>query len=364
MNEPPSNKISEKYDLVIVGAGPSGCTVANQISEDYKTLLIDRVAFPRTKPCGGVLVEESKELLKKLGLPLSVFTNPIEIDLEYVDLQNKLAIKTERNLWNVSRERFDWWIFNLLKEKNIDFLSETALIGIDSKKNLVELQLSGSSETKIKTNCLVMASGATTTFVRDYLKKSEIGKYLAIQETSIPIPSSYYKNYTIFIFDNDISDYYSWIIPKKSGLVIGAAIELQRGREKFDLFKRKIMEVFGIVGNGDTEAHLISRPKNMNEVILGEKNILFVGEAAGLITPTTGEGISYAIRSGVNAAVAINEDGLENPFDKYMELSEPLVRSIEIKLETAKKLSDPILRKKFFESIDKSRIIEIPKYNL
>ncbi len=48
--------LQETYDVVIVGAGPSGSTAAKCLAEkEYNVLLIDRDAFPRDKPCGGGL---------------------------------------------------------------------------------------------------------------------------------------------------------------------------------------------------------------------------------------------------------------------------------------------------------------------
>ncbi|MCK5112533.1 MAG: FAD-dependent monooxygenase, partial [Thermoplasmatales archaeon] len=52
-----------KYDVVIVGAGPSGSTAAKCLAEkEVKVLLIDKEKFPRDKPCGGGL---STKVLKR-----------------------------------------------------------------------------------------------------------------------------------------------------------------------------------------------------------------------------------------------------------------------------------------------------------
>ena len=50
------------YDVIVVGAGPSGSTVAKFLSEKgVKVLLIDKDKFPRDKPCGGGLCEHITE---------------------------------------------------------------------------------------------------------------------------------------------------------------------------------------------------------------------------------------------------------------------------------------------------------------
>src|SRR5205823_7247323 len=46
----------ERFDVVVVGAGPAGSTTAYRLSRaGARVLLVDRARFPRDKPCGGGL---------------------------------------------------------------------------------------------------------------------------------------------------------------------------------------------------------------------------------------------------------------------------------------------------------------------
>lgn len=89
------------------------------------------------------------------------------------------------------------------------------------------------------------------------------------------------------------------MIPKNGHLVIGSALQSETTKMKYDLFKAKLAEKFGV--NGEVlrkEAHLIFRPSSINDIFLGTGNLMLFGEAAGLVSPSTGEGISFALRSG------------------------------------------------------------------
>ena len=45
-----------RADVLVVGAGPAGATAARTLAAaGVSTMLLDRAAFPRHKPCGGAL---------------------------------------------------------------------------------------------------------------------------------------------------------------------------------------------------------------------------------------------------------------------------------------------------------------------
>lgn len=56
-------------DVVVVGAGPAGSTVAGLLAErGWAVRLLDRARFPRPKPCGECVNPGAVELLERLGL--------------------------------------------------------------------------------------------------------------------------------------------------------------------------------------------------------------------------------------------------------------------------------------------------------
>src|SRR5437773_2444279 len=58
----------ERFDVIVVGAGPAGSTAAYRLARSgAKVLLLDRARFPRDKPCGGGLTERA---VKQLPVPV------------------------------------------------------------------------------------------------------------------------------------------------------------------------------------------------------------------------------------------------------------------------------------------------------
>ena len=48
--------MTKLYDVIIIGAGPSGTSCAyniKRLNPEANVLLLDKAEFPRYKPCGG-----------------------------------------------------------------------------------------------------------------------------------------------------------------------------------------------------------------------------------------------------------------------------------------------------------------------
>ncbi|HIH21400.1 MAG TPA: hypothetical protein HA222_01900 [Candidatus Diapherotrites archaeon] len=334
------------FDVVIVGAGPAGCIAAREISEDFKVLLLDESSWPRMKACGGILVEATIEFLQDFKIPESVFEEPKILDLHYVDFNNNKENFEKKDFLNINRQKFDNWLFSLLNDKNnITFIERTKLIDFyftrDRKHIVLVLKNNGKVRTIIS-KYLLSAEGSFST-IRNKMSIHKMPYYLGMQQL---VPNL--KSGTItFIFDDEITDFYSWMIPKKDGLLVGSAVSIYNPRESFNLFKQKIRDKYNIEVNGKISSALISRPLSVRDFFLGDGNILILGEAAGLITPSAGEGISFALKSGSFAAQAINKSS-NSPMLLYKKLCKPLIERLTAKLKKARRISKANTRAKAY----------------
>jgi flavin-dependent dehydrogenase len=112
-------------------------------------------------------------------------------------------------------------------------------------------------------------------------------------------------------FDFDLLPHgYAWAFPKRQHLSIGVLSTRQRGTD----LKRAMTRYLDVLGCGSVtrvERHGFVIPIRPRRGPFVDKRILLVGDAAGFADPVTGEGISFAIRSGLMAAQSLIDGRFE-----------------------------------------------------
>ncbi|MFA6941130.1 MAG: hypothetical protein WCQ54_09145 [Clostridiaceae bacterium] len=173
-------------------------------------------------------------------------------------------------------------------------------------------------------------------------------KYVSIQQWYKTEGSSPF--YTS-IFDKEITDYYSWIIQKDGFLLIGTAVPINEDANlKFNLLIVKLKKKgFDIGEFYKKTGTLIMRTRKLKEISLADGNIALIGEAAGLISPSSAEGISYALKSAVFLAESINRNYKEFKSD-YVKAARKIKINIFIKNLKIPFMYNSLLRKLVMKS--------------
>lgn len=304
------------YDIVIVGAGPSGASLARLLGKKYKILIIDKRQLLDMnsksnfeKCCGGLLAPDAQQMLGRfgLGIPRNILNGPQLFTVRTMDIQNNIEQYYQRHYINVDREKFDKWLVSLIPPEVI-VICEAIFKGFETVNDNIKVQYTQQGkERTIYTKILVGADGAFSTVRRKIsLDLPKPKTYISIQE--------YYKMdnnlpYFSAIFDDDITDFYSWTIPKDDLLVLGTAVmPKNKPYERFMALKKKlILRGFEFGPCVKRNGAYLSRPEKLNQIYLGKTNIALIGEAAGWISPSSAEGLSYSFRSAYALANAIQQ---------------------------------------------------------
>ncbi|MGI6365932.1 MAG: FAD-binding protein [Bacillota bacterium] len=298
------------YDLVIVGGGPAGATLARLLGNEHRILILDRrdlgqpFSGGQEKCCGGLLAPDAQSMLAGfgLGLPSSVLVGPQLFTVRTMDLAAGRERYYPRDYINVDREKFDRWLVSLIPPR-VERRWSTLFRDLEQREKGYRVSFSqGGKDESVETRLVVGADGALSR-VRAGLGM-KLPMYIAIQEwfeAEKPLP--YYSA----IFDPKITDFYAWTIPKEETILVGAAIPAGIDVQvRFELLKHKLGRHGYTLGKSLKRrgCHLV-RPSSPREICLGKDGIFLIGEAAGWISPSSAEGLSYAFRSALALARAI-----------------------------------------------------------
>lgn len=312
-----------RYDIAIIGAGPAGATIARLLGGKYKVLLADRRELGREyaggagKCCGGLVAPDAQKVIAEfgLGLPASVLAGPQLFAVRTIDLASRFERYYQRFYINVDRERFDRWLVSLASDANTRF--GCTYCGFQRIDGGFRIRLCrDNKEFFEEARILVGADGALSPVRRQAFPEAPSPeRYVAIQECfEATAPAPYFSA----LFDADTTDFYCWTIPKEGVLLLGAA--LKPGPDaagKFESLKRRLPEFGYELRNPQRhEGAAILRPLSVRQICTGNRGIVLVGEAAGFISPSSCEGLSYAFRSAAALSESL-QDGSEGFDQRY-----------------------------------------------
>lgn len=355
------------YDIVIIGAGPAGSNLARLLDQKYRVLLVDRRKFDSSgvkKCCGGLLAPDAQKIIAELGLgiPKEVLVDPQLFAVRTLDLNAGCERLYQRYYYNMDREKFDQWLLSLVP-KQVERAENTLYKSHRKKDGFVEVTLLEHGVLRtVKTKVLIGADGANSR-VRQNSEgvKASMNHYIAIQaHFSNPSAMPYYTA----IFDSETTDFYAWMIPKEDKLLLGAALKLND--DPHGIFKQLTskLEGFGILDGLRqpilTEGAFINRPRHTRDLLLGSNKVAYVGEAAGAISPSSAEGISYALKSSLKLSKCLNTSLTDYAVAYYYEMAS-IRRNLMLKRIKSPVMYNPLLRK----TVMKAGLMSInPNYDL
>jgi geranylgeranyl reductase family protein len=325
--------MNDAFDVAIVGAGPAGSSTAYHLAKrGRRVVLLDRSAFPRDKACGDGLTRRAVQLLNELGLTDQLAPHQRVAgrrlitdakghrDFRYSPAANGLPD------YGVVVRRLD--LDHLLVQKAIEagaVLSENSSVTgpIVRADRVCGVRVrSQSGDREISATFVVAADGAHSPLARRAGLVTpdtwSIGFALRGYFTGIADVSSLFSFYIPLIdpASKRMVTGYGWVFPTSTSAAnIGAGFlpsePHDRGlnlRAIFDAFVRDLREA-----DDRFRAMRLAGPLRGAPVFVGFKpsqcagrGLIVTGDAAGLVDPSTGEGIGTALESGHLAAQVLD----------------------------------------------------------
>jgi flavin-dependent dehydrogenase len=293
--------ISTMYDIAIIGLGPAGATLARLLDKKYKVIAIDKNS---DKCCGGLLSPDAQRILAQFDicLPKDVLVDPQIFSVKTIDGDNHIEKFYQRFYLNMDRAKFDNFLVSLIPN-NIEISRESICKKIEVENDMYRFTFSSEGMERTEEARIIIGADGANSIVRNTFYKDKSEKYIAIQEWyKDGINSPFYS----CIFDTHITDSYCWTISKDSYFIIGGAFPLQDSSKRFETLKEKIKNMGGELVK--REGCLINLHRGSVRICTGKNGAFLTGEAAGMISPSSLEGISYAMESAKILADIINGD--------------------------------------------------------
>jgi geranylgeranyl reductase family protein len=314
------------YDVVVVGAGPAGSSTAYHLAtRDVRVLLVDRCTFPRDKVCGDGIAPRAVRNLYRMGLKdrldgrfnkfhgfifagagKSVVKNPIPTTPRYPD-----------HGYIIRRIDLDKILLDHARESGAEVWEGCRVIAplVENGRVTGVKAVRDGAELSVTASVVVGADGAHSTLgramgllvndphylgisVRQYFEGvRDIGDYLEVYPEAAISPGS------------------GWVFPVTDTVAnVGVGAMLYHiNRDRINL--HRFMETF--VRETPHAAPKLEGARPISPVrgallrvgLHGSRvecpGLILVGDAASMTNPVSGEGITYAIETGLMAAEQI-----------------------------------------------------------
>ena len=289
--------------MAIIGGGPAGSTCsAFCASAGLRTLLIEREQFPREKVCGDCINPACWPVLEKLGIAERVFELPhATLDaVEFIAIGGALArVALPSGRYAeiaIKRSLFDHLLLVRAGECGVDVREKTIVTALSRVDRSPAASWKISTVAKVfRSRFLVAADGRNSTVARLLNLLPPAGKERVALQAHIPLPSGF-GNRVVLQF---LSEGYSGQAPVNNGELNVCLVSNATGMASL---KAWAAERFGLVPN---QMWRTITPLARAPLPPVSNGLFLTGDAARVVEPFTGEGIFYALRSGVLAAEAI-----------------------------------------------------------
>jgi menaquinone-9 beta-reductase len=313
------------WDLVVVGAGPSGAAAAIgalQANPGLEVALLDRADFPRDKPCGDGIAPHVIDLLEGAGVTGIVDDRVPVRRLRLTNGGLGVDRTMDRPAWVVPRTVFDQRLTAAAQGLGAVLLRHRVRTLTHSHGSVV---LDGAVEAQV----VVGADGA----------HSAVGRALgmrpgprAVAMRGYAPTQSDHTGAQVIVFGTSRQPSYAWSFDLGDGYAnvgYGELLTDRRPRPSRAQLLSRLDELLpgAAIGGRDWRGHQL--PLSTARWRPARGRVLLVGDAAGLVNPMTGEGIYYAVATGLAAgraaAEALQTGDSCSAGSRYAHLTRPLL---------------------------------------
>jgi flavin-dependent dehydrogenase len=301
------------YDIAIIGGGLAGLSLAILAADaSYKVALFEKEEYPFHKVCGEYISLESYDFLLRLGLPLSEWNLPVIKKLQVSNLNGRVY-NFQLNLggFGISRYKIDDTLYHLAKQKGVDIFTNEKVNNVSFENDAHVIQSNKKNITaKIVAGAFGKRSNLDVKWKRSFVEKkpNKLNNYIGVK---YHIKTNFSKDIiALHNFKNGYCGISAIEDDKYCLCYLTNAENLSANKNSIKQMEENVLYKNPSLKKIFTEAEfLYDTPVTISQISFDEKkqvqnHVLLLGDAAGMITPLCGNGMSMAMHS---AKVAFNE---------------------------------------------------------
>jgi len=320
----------EEVDVLIIGAGPSGCVSASYlVQNNFKVAILEKSKFPRYT-IGESLIPRSMDNFEEAGLLEDLKKQDYQVKRGAIFLRGNEVGKFDFSkkfgegwdwTWQVPRDHFDMVLAESCMKKGVSIYFEAEVKDVDfSNTEFVEINYTQQEQKNtIHAKYLIDASGNGRVLAKqlNFEAEPKIAQHSSIFTQIKDVRRDFFSHQNEINFDIIEQKVWSWYIPFSNGNTSLGFVAPTQWFQQFSKDKevafREMLKLskafypqFKDLEFNFTPIKIENIAKNVTQ-LYGDRFVL-TGNSAEFLDPVFSSGVSFATESGLKAAKLVVEE--------------------------------------------------------